>query len=172
MSQFAIGSTGPLVSSNSMEAVQGIAAIAQLTQAPSQSPAKGANSDSGTISPAGQMMSQLEQLQQQDPAKLKKILAQIANQLSAAAQLHGPGNQADLLYKLAGRFKSAAQTGDLSRLKPRAGHFGQAHLAHQAYQQSQQELAALGNTAQQPGFRSVLANTMTGILKTLKTAFP
>ncbi len=88
-------------------------------------------------------MSQLEQLQQKDPAKLKQVLAQIAKQLSAAAQLNGSGSQRDALARLANRFKNASQTGDLSQLKSRNGLMGRHRRAHQAYVQSQQELGAL-----------------------------
>jgi hypothetical protein len=170
MGTLAIGSSTPLLNNSSAGALQGVAAISQLIQTQINTPSNSANADSSTISPAGQILSQLEQLQQKDPAKLKQVLSQIAQQLNTAAQLNGPGSQGDALARLATRFKSASQTGDLSRLKPRGANGGRFRGAHQAYAQTQQEIGALTNAAQQPGFGSVMRNALTGIANTLKSA--
>jgi hypothetical protein len=88
------------------------------------------------FSKMGQLMSQLQSLQQSDPAKAKQVLTNIASSLQSTAP------------DAAAKFNQAAQTGDLSALQPKHGHGGGHHHHHgggggapatgaAAYQQSQ-----------------------------------
>lgn len=76
---------------------------------------------------------ELAALQQSDPEKFKQVVGQIADQLSQAASSQ-TGAAANKLSELADKFKTAAESGDLSALQPPAhpGHGG-GHHAHTAY---------------------------------------
>ena len=80
------------------------------------------------VSNAGNFFSQLSQLQQNDPAKFKQTMSDIANQLNSAAS-NTKGNQASFLSTLANKFQTASQTGDVSSLKPPANDYNQDTLA-------------------------------------------
>ncbi|MBN9118979.1 MAG: hypothetical protein J0I06_07435 [Planctomycetes bacterium] len=84
--------------------------------------------DSARISGPGQLFSQLQQLQSQDPTKFKQVTADIATQLQTAAQ-QATGHQATFLTNLADKFQTASTTGDVSALRP--PHHG--HHAHATY---------------------------------------
>jgi hypothetical protein len=75
----------------------------------------------------GQIFSKLQQLQVTDPDKLKQALSDIAGKLQTAAaqQPDGPGKE--MLARLAGEFKDAATTGDLSRIRLHSHHHRHAH---------------------------------------------
>ncbi|HLK58272.1 MAG TPA: hypothetical protein VKU00_17025 [Chthonomonadaceae bacterium] len=64
------------------------------------------------ISKQAQLLSQLQQLQQQDPTQFKQVVTNIADQLTQAAQ-SSTGQDQQFLTALAGRFQQA-ETGDLS----------------------------------------------------------
>ncbi|HUJ60721.1 MAG TPA: hypothetical protein VLX92_19600 [Kofleriaceae bacterium] len=82
------------------------------------------------LSAFGSFMSKLQSLEQTDPAKAKTVLATIAQKLGAKAQQVG-GAQGQKLQALADKFNQAAQTGDLSALKPPAsGQPGGGHHHH------------------------------------------
>jgi hypothetical protein len=90
--------------------------------------------DSAKISPVGRLTSDLQQLQQKDPDKLKEVLSDIATMLKDASQqqsngAEGSGSSGDFLSRLADRFQKAADTGDLSALRPPHGHgHGHGHV--------------------------------------------
>jgi hypothetical protein len=100
--------------------------------------ADGSTGAATSVSPFAQLLSQLQQLQQTDPAKLKTVLTDVANALQGAAQQ--AGSQGQFLAGVASRFQEAAQTGDLSLLQPAGRHHGHHHHHHPpgaaAYQQS------------------------------------
>ena len=77
-------------------------------------------SDSASFSKLSDFFSKLQQLQSSDPAKFKEICADIAEKLKAAAQQLGDTPGGKMLSDLAAKFESAAQTGDVSQLKPPA----------------------------------------------------
>jgi len=86
------------------------------------------------VSKYGQLMSQLQNLEQSDPAKAKQVLGEIASKLSDAAKQAG-GDRGKMMSALADKFQQAAQTGDLSGLKPPASgapHGGHHHGHHKA----------------------------------------
>jgi hypothetical protein len=95
-------------------------------QASTQNPA--AAGDRTQLTPLGELMSQLQDLESSDPAKAKQVLSSISTALSDKAKA---GDAPDShLQDLADRFAQAAQTGDLSALRPHGGH----HHAHAAGQ--------------------------------------
>ena len=70
-------------------------------------------------------MSKLSQLQQQDPAKFKQVMTDLASKMKDEAATTGDKGLADL----ASKFSTAATTGDLSALKPEGG----AHHGHHGH---------------------------------------
>jgi hypothetical protein len=80
-----------------------------------------AGCDGSSFSKIGSLMSQLSDLAQSDPAKAKQAMAQIATKLGQSSDPH--------LKELAAKFDHAAQTGDVSSLKPK-GHGGGHHHHH------------------------------------------
>src|ERR1700722_19067859 len=100
-----------------------------LSGAPNSSGGASAGQASATISGQGQLLSQLQQLQTQNPAKFKQGAAQIANQLQAAAQQQASSSQSSFLNHLAGEFQNVANGGNLSQLQP--NHH--AHHGHGTY---------------------------------------
>jgi len=101
---------------------------------------------SAEVSGAGSFFQKLEDLQQQDPAKLKDVLSQISDKLSAEAK-DATGTEADRLNRLADKFKQASESGDISSLKPHhhGGHHGGGHHVPQDKDSTE---AAFGTQAQ------------------------
>lgn len=85
---------------------------------------EGGGGASSNISPFAQLLSELQQLQAQNPTSFTQVVSQISSQLQSAAQQQGPGIQSTVLGNLANQFQNVATTGDLSRLQPH-------HHAHQ-----------------------------------------
>jgi hypothetical protein len=92
------------------------------------------------VSKMGDLMKQLQQLSQSDPAKFKQVTAEISNELKSEAS-SATGKKAAFLNDLAGKFQQASQSGDMSALQPpqqQSGahaHHGHGHHAHvSAYQ--------------------------------------
>jgi hypothetical protein len=77
-----------------------------------------------SFSQMGQLMSQLQSLEQTDPAQAKSVLATIGSDLKADA-----GNN-PMMSQLADKFTQASQTGDLSALQPPKGGHGGGHHHH------------------------------------------
>ena len=92
-----------------------------------------------SVSPLAQVLSQLQQLQQTNPAKFTSVLTDIANKLHAAAQQEG-GPQGQRLADLADRFQQAAQTGDLSALRPAHRHHHHHSHGAAAYKKSSDQV--------------------------------
>ncbi|HEY1814682.1 MAG TPA: hypothetical protein VGG74_20165 [Kofleriaceae bacterium] len=109
------------ISSISSSAVAQAAAVSQV--APSTVAASSASTDvaapsSTSFSQMGQLMSQLQSLEQTDPDKAKTVLAKIGSDLSSTNP------------QLAAKFNQASQTGDLSALQPSKGAGGHHHHHH------------------------------------------
>jgi hypothetical protein len=77
-----------------------------------------ASSDQVDFSQIANFFKQLQQLQQSNPAQFKQVLTDTASKLKAAAGQSTDPQQAAFLNNLAGKFQTAADTGDLSALKP------------------------------------------------------
>jgi hypothetical protein len=133
VSSLTINAVGALPNSNSWGTVLGAGPASKCQSSGMSGPAA-----TSQVSPAGQLLSQLAQLRQKDPAKYKQLLTDFANQLKAAAQ-KATGAQAQSLSQLADKVQKAADTGDLSPLKPpQATHGHHHHHGARAYQQAQQ----------------------------------
>ena len=103
------------------------------TQASTASPTGVTGQDSVQVSKTAEFFQQLRQLESQNPAGFKKELSDIAGKLKSAAQQESDPSQSSFLNNLADRFQKAADTGDLSALKPPqgnqavSGHHGHHH---------------------------------------------
>jgi hypothetical protein len=69
-----------------------------------------------SISPLGELMAKLQQLQQQDPSAFKEIAGELSTTLRQAIQKSGDSD--GFLSQLANGLTQAAQTGDMSALQP------------------------------------------------------
>jgi hypothetical protein len=85
-----------------------------------------ATATSPGMSAIAQDMNQLRTLQQQDPAKFKDVMAQIATAMQSLAQAQ-PQNGA--LAKVADDFQQAAQSGQMPAVGGKGGHHHHAHGA-------------------------------------------
>jgi hypothetical protein len=88
------------------------------------------------ISQVGQLLSGLQRLQQQDPAKFQRVLNSVADQLQAAAKQQSKDSQAQFFNQLAQEFRQAAQTGNLSGLITSQSASSARHRVHFAYAQN------------------------------------
>ncbi len=98
-----------------------------------------------SISPEGGLFGELASLAQSDPSKFKKVAAEISQKLKDAAA-QATGDQAKFLTKMAGKFDQAAQTGDMSVLKPEGTGGAQGHHHHRKHDTGQ----AAGNAQSSP----------------------
>ncbi len=89
----------------------------------------GFSGDAFTLSGAGRVLSQLQALRASDPKQFKAVLSKAAADLQAAARQAGATPRARHLADLAKQYQAAAETGDLSRIKPA----GAADRVAQAY---------------------------------------
>jgi hypothetical protein len=75
-----------------------------------------------SFSKPSELLSQLTQLQSTDPEKFENLMSDISDSLAAEAQEAGTDTrEGRMLGELAGKFKDALETGDLSKLKPPQG---------------------------------------------------
>jgi hypothetical protein len=95
-------------------------ATAQVSSAQSFDPATSgvAGADQTQLSKMGELMSQLQDLENTNPDQAKQVLSNIASQLSDQANTTNDPH----MQQLSDKFAQAAQTGDLSGLKPQGGH--------------------------------------------------
>ena len=80
--------------------------------------------DKVDFSKAGDLFKQLQQLQSSDPAEFKQVLTDAAAKFKDAASQQTDPAAAKFLSGLADRFQKAADSGDLSSLKPPSGSNG------------------------------------------------
>ena len=89
--------------------------------------------DKSQLSPFAQLMSDLQKLQQTDPAKYQQVTQQIATNLQTAAQTAtaaGDTTKATQLTKLATDFSDASQSGQLPNMQDLAQAIGRHHHHH------------------------------------------
>jgi hypothetical protein len=100
---------------------------------------KGVNgrSDSANISGPGKLLSQLQHLQAQNPAKFQQVVSDIANKLQTIAS-EATGSQGQSLSDLASKFQAAANSGDLSGVQSQLTAHGHHHHHHGAGTYNQQ----------------------------------
>jgi hypothetical protein len=75
----------------------------------------GKGQNSASISGLGQLLSNLQQVQTQNPGQFPQLVSQIAGALQSAAAVH-TGGASQLLINLAGSFEKAATSGALPQL--------------------------------------------------------
>ena len=117
----AIQSTG--LTTNSANNSLSTSAASSVFQAP----------DSSQLSPFAQLMSQLQKLQQTDPAKYQQVTSQIATNLQTAAQTAtaaGNTTAATQLTQLATDFSNASKSGQLPPMEDMARAMGGHHHHH------------------------------------------
>ena len=93
----------------------------------------GLQPDNTQLSPYAQITTELQQLQQSDPAKYQQVTQQIATNLQTAAQTataDGNSTQATQLNQLATDFTSASQSGQLPNMQDLAQAVGGGHHHH------------------------------------------
>jgi hypothetical protein len=86
--------------------------------------------DNSRLSPFAQLMSELQQLQQTDPAKYQQVTEQIATKLQSAAQTAaaaGDTTKAAQLTQLSNDFSSASKSGQLPNMQDLAQAVGGGH---------------------------------------------
>ena len=98
---------------------QSLAALLQASQNGGSTTSVDSSSATGAaastqISGPAQMLAQLQALQDKDPDKFKQVMGDMADKLGALADKTGDQK----LSQLAGKFKTAGETGDLSSLQP------------------------------------------------------
>jgi hypothetical protein len=125
------------------------------TQASTTSQTGVTGQDSVQVSKTAEFFQQLRQLETQNPAEFKKELSDIAGKLKTAAQQESDPSQSSFLNNLADRFQKAADTGDLSALKPpqanqaASGHNGHHHHGSSGLSaQTQETLATIFQDAE------------------------
>ena len=117
---------------------QSINALTDLSNTTGGQGSGGTTQSSATISGPGQLLSDLQQLQTQDPTQFTQLVSQIASQLQTAAQ-QTQGQQSDFLSNLASKFQSVANGGSLSQLQPQQSGGHHHHHVQQAYSQNSQD---------------------------------
>jgi hypothetical protein len=118
-------SISSIFSPSSPSDIQAVSPTTTPSTAPvtSSEAANGVNVD---ISRPGQLFSELSSLAQSNPDQFKSVSADIAAKLKDAAG-SATGSQADFLNKIADRFQSASQSGNISDLQPNQGGGGRMH---------------------------------------------
>jgi hypothetical protein len=103
-----------------------------------------AGTESSGISAMADLMKQLQSLSESDPDKFKKVMASLSKQLESAAD-SAQGGEAGALKDMAQKFADAAESGDLSSLKPperpHTGSVTHPHKAKTAYEANGQQPA-------------------------------
>jgi len=103
--------------------------------------------DTVNISGPGQLLSELQQLQQTDPSKLRQVADDIAQQLQTAAQQQGQTGFGQFLTNLANKFENVADTGDASQLQSGQQVHGHGHHHHhQTYDSTGQSVTPTSST--------------------------
>jgi hypothetical protein len=184
MGSIASLSTGYLQSVlNSVLQSSGLTGTAKKTQGGSAL-STALHPDNTQLSPFAQITSELQQLQQSDPAKYQQVTGQIATNLQSAAQTaQATGNTAaaDQLNQLAADFRNASTSGQLPNFQDLAQAAGGHHHHHHPYaapaassdkdtNSASQSLSQLLAGLQSNGAGSDALNPMNIILNTLSTA--
>src|SRR5271169_4780165 len=120
----------------------------------SVSPAATLQDSTSDISPMAQFLSNLQQMQQQNPDQFKQITANISAKLQQAAtnaQSQGNSAWANQLNQLASQFQTASTTGQMPAVQSlqQAGMSGHHHHGgghHHSTQASQTDLSSLFQT--------------------------
>ncbi len=115
--------------------------------------------DSSQLSPLGQVLSTLQQLQQSNPTEYKQVTQQIATNLTSAAQTaqsDGNTTAANQLTQLASDFTNASTSGQLPNIQDLAQAVGGGH--HHHHHADPSSSTSGGSTSQNP--LSIIASTL------------
>jgi len=133
--------------------------------------------DNTQLSPFAQVTTELQQLQQSDPAKYQQVTSQIATNLQSAAQsaqANGDTAMATQLNQLATDFKTASTSGQLPNFQDLAQAAGAPHHHHHAASSANsggsETMSQLLAGMQSTGDQSDSLNPMSIIMNTLSTA--
>ncbi len=122
------GAVGSCSSCSSAYGIQAANSLAQAkrtagTDAAATSGAQGSGSAAqADLSPIGQLLAALQQLQTQSPAQYSQVTGQIASQIQTAAQQAGQTGQNSPLNQLANAFQQASSSGQLPKLHHHHGN--------------------------------------------------
>jgi hypothetical protein len=104
------------------QALAQVTAVSSQESGAAQSVNGAANgADESKMSGPGQIMAKLKDLQQSDPAKFKQVMQAVSESLKEQAQSASDPQEQKALTQVAGQFAQAAQSGDLSALRPQGG---------------------------------------------------
>jgi hypothetical protein len=150
-----------------LQQLQGAGGVSASSNTAAAQGTTGPNQISTTISGPGQLFSNLQQLQAQDPAKFQQVVSDIASQLQAASkQAQGP--QSDFLSNLAAKFQNVANGGSLSQLLP--GQHQHLHHAHKAYGEgAQTQTQGIAGLAAPSGDKSASSSSLQQLLRTISS---
>jgi hypothetical protein len=160
-----LGSSSSIYLAQQLQGVNGSTVLSSLTG--SQQGA-GVRQSSATISGPGQLLSDLQQLQAQDPTKFTQVVSDITSQLQAASQ-QAQGPQSNFLSNLSARFQSVASGGSLAQLQPHqhSHHHSHAQAAYSQVAQSQPE--GIAGLAQPSSSQSSGSATMQQLFTSIST---
>jgi hypothetical protein len=115
-----IGSTLSSINSSLLSEIDSYLSTQQTSGSTSTNASNATPSDGVDFSRVAQLFKELQKLQSSDPAEFKKVLTDAAQKLKDAAGQQSDPTTASFLTNLADKFQQAADTGDLSVLKPSA----------------------------------------------------
>ena len=115
-----IGSTLNSINSSLLSEIDSYLSTQQTSGSTSTTASSDTASDRVDFSQLAQLFKELQKLQNTDPAEFKKALTDAAKKLKDAAGQQSDPTAAGFLTNLADKFQQAADTGDLSVLKPPA----------------------------------------------------
>jgi hypothetical protein len=162
MSIVSLGGIASSVESILATALQSVGLTSRGTGATSSA----AKPDSSQLSPLGQLLSTLQQLQQSNPGEYKTITQQIANDLQSAAQTAGSaGNTAaaNQLKQLATDFTSASTSGQLPNIQDLAQAVAGGHGHHRHAESAGASRSSSNSLAQTDPLNplNIINNTLT-----------
>ncbi len=147
-----MSSIGSTLNSINQSLLSEISAYQAATQTAGPSTTQTSSSTSSTsdrvdLSQVGKLFQELKDLQSSDPAEFKKVLTDAATQLKNAAQQQTDPKQASFLSNLADKFQKAADSGDLSALRPDSSSTGAAYGPHGHHRHHHGQAADSTNTS-------------------------
>lgn len=93
---------------------------------------QGQGLDEAKLSKVGQQMSQLSKLQTSDPEKFKAAAQEISDKLAEAAKNSTDEGESSALNEMSAQWAEAAESGEMSSLKPKAPPSGAQNSAQSA----------------------------------------
>jgi len=115
-----IGSTLNSINNSLLSEIDSYLSTQQTSGNTSTTASNSTASDGVDFSQVAQLFKELQKLQSTDPTEFKKVLTDAAKKLKDAAGQQSDSTAAAFLTSLADKFQQAADTGDLSVLKPPA----------------------------------------------------